>query len=71
MPKGAQAWGTARKALNIFLRDALYTTYLSKRYGLPRAEASLEIPLDSITAVRLREVYGAGDATSSSGGHTG
>jgi hypothetical protein len=53
MPKGAQAWGTARKALNIFLRDALYTTYLRERYALARAEELLEIPLDAITADRL------------------
>jgi hypothetical protein len=55
MPKGAKGWGTARKALNIFLRDAFYTTYLCKRYKLRRAEGVLEIPLDSITAKRLHE----------------
>lgn len=59
MPKGAQAWGTARKALNIFLRDALYTAYLRKRYKLERAESLLEIPLDSITAKRLHAELGS------------
>ena len=59
MPKGAQARGTARKALNIFLRDALYTAYLRKRYKLERAESLLEIPLDSITAKRLHAELGS------------
>src|SRR6266404_909568 len=28
LPRKAQRWGLARKFLNIFLRDCLYTTYL-------------------------------------------
>jgi hypothetical protein len=55
LPRRAQHWGLARKGLNIFLRDCLYTAYLRERYGLHRAEASFELPLDSITAKRLRE----------------
>jgi hypothetical protein len=44
--------------MNIFLRDALYTTYLCEKFRLDAAEKSFEIPLDSITSGRLRE--GAG-----------
>jgi hypothetical protein len=50
MPRGARRWGTARKALNIFLRDALYSAYLRDAYRLAPAEPLLELPLDSITA---------------------
>lgn len=47
-------WGLARKLINIFLRDALYTTYLAKAYRLHRAAAFYEVPLDSIVAKKLR-----------------
>lgn len=60
LPRNARSWGLARKLLNIFLRDALYTTYLCERFGLARAEQFLEIPLDSITARRLRKHAGRG-----------
>jgi hypothetical protein len=55
LPKRGASWGLARKLLNIFLRDSLYTAYLSKAYGLAAAERFLEIPLDSITALRIRQ----------------
>ena len=54
LPRRASTWGLSRKLLNIFLRDCLYTTYLARAYGLPAAERSMEIPLDSITAKRIR-----------------
>ena len=54
LPKRAASWGLARKLLNIFLRDCLYTSYLAKAHGLAAAEPLLEIPLDSITAKRIR-----------------
>ena len=53
LPKGAQRWGVARKGLNIFLRNCLYTTYLRDEYDLGRAEKFFEVPLDSITGARL------------------
>ena len=56
LPSRSSSWGLARKLLNIFLRDCLYTGYLSKAYGLQAAERFLEIPLDSVTAKRLREL---------------
>ena len=47
-------WGSARKAINLFLRDALYCKYLSSRYDLEHVEKWLEIPLDSVVAKYLR-----------------
>jgi hypothetical protein len=58
LPRSAQHWGIARKALNIFLRDALYTTYLDTAYQLRKAESLFEIPLDSITAIQLKRAAG-------------
>jgi len=43
--------------INIFLRDAFYTTYLNLYYKLEVVEYLLEIPLDSITAKNLRDNY--------------
>lgn len=60
LPAKARHWGLARKLLNIFLRDSLYTSYLRDAYGLDRAEAHFEIPLDSITAAHLRAEAGRG-----------
>jgi predicted transcriptional regulator len=40
-------WGTARKCLNIFLRDATYNCYTRRRYGLDAIEPLLEVPLDN------------------------
>lgn len=48
-------WGTARKALNLFLRDALYNKYLSKEYKLDSVESFLEIPLDSAVTTGLKK----------------
>jgi len=55
LPSKARGWGTARKALNIFLRDAAYNKFLRDRFALHRAEALLEIPLDQLTAKQLRD----------------
>ncbi len=40
------SWGTARKCLNIFLRNATYNYYTRRRYGLEAIEPLLEVPLD-------------------------
>jgi hypothetical protein len=53
LPSGCQHWGLARKLLNIFLRSALYNTYLRERFKLAQAEAFLELPLDRQTATGL------------------
>jgi hypothetical protein len=58
LPPNCRSWGLARKLLNIFLRDALYTCYLRDKYELGRSEAFMEIPLDSITTKKLRESAG-------------
>jgi hypothetical protein len=54
LPKRAASWGLARKLANIFLRDSLYTSYLARAYRLTKAAKVFEIPLDSITAKRIR-----------------
>jgi len=48
-------WGTARKALNLFLRDALYNKYLSQEYKLDNIIRFLEIPLDSVVTSALKK----------------
>ena len=58
-PPSARHWGVARKVLNIFLRDCLYTTYLSQ-FALIKAESFLELPLDSVTADHLKKAVGRG-----------
>jgi hypothetical protein len=60
LPKGTKSWGSARKVLNIFLREALYTSYLAQYSGIAKAERFLDVPLDSITGKRLREHAGRG-----------
>ncbi|MGE3843430.1 MAG: hypothetical protein AB7I50_17805 [Vicinamibacterales bacterium] len=53
LPQSARHWGLARKGLNIFLRECLYTVYLRDRHHLDRAEQFLEVPLDSLTGKEL------------------
>lgn len=60
LPIGARHWGLARKVLNIFLRDCLYTTYLDDAYDLRKNEAYFELPLDSITGRQLKRAAGRG-----------
>ena len=54
LPPQGRSWGIARKLLNIFLRNALYTTYLRDRYHLAEAERWFEVPMDAIVARRIR-----------------
>lgn len=60
LPEGAQHWGLARKVLNIFLRDCLYTKMLDDAYFLSKHIDCFELPLDSITARNLKRVAGRG-----------
>lgn len=60
LPREARHWGIARKVLNIFLRDCLYTTYLESTCSLRIQEALFELPLDSFTAKHLRCIAGRG-----------
>ena len=55
LPMGAQQWGLARKILNIYLRDCAYSAHLRSAYCVGRIESFLELPLDSVTAGRLRQ----------------
>ena len=54
-PPTARHWGLARKGLNIFLRECLYTVYLREAYSLHHAEPYYELPLDSLTGGRLHK----------------
>jgi hypothetical protein len=53
LPEGARNWGAARKALNVFLRDVLYNSYLRSRYRFDQIETWLEAPLDRYVAHAL------------------
>lgn len=53
-PPEATSWGAARKAVNLFLRDVLYNTYLAESYGMSSVRHWLELPLDSYTARALQ-----------------
>jgi hypothetical protein len=55
LPKKGRYWGLARKGLNIFLRDCLYTVYLREAFSLQLAEEFFEVPLDSISGKSLFE----------------
>jgi hypothetical protein len=58
LPQKARRWGRARKALNIFLRDCLYTVHTRRAYQLNQAEQFFELPLDSIIGARLAKGSG-------------
>jgi hypothetical protein len=49
-PPAARNWGAARKVLNLYLRDVLYSRYLGKYFGFNHLEKWLEVPLDSFVA---------------------
>ena len=57
-PRGARNWGAARKALNLFLRDAHYNVFLSRRFGLEKIGPFLEVPLDGVVAKQMRSLKG-------------
>jgi len=52
-PEAAQNYGSARKGLNLFLRDASYNVILNRAYDLDRLIPLLEVPVDSFTANHL------------------
>jgi hypothetical protein len=54
LPADARHWGTARKLLNLFLRDILYNRYLCEHFKFKRIEKWLELPLDSETAQGIK-----------------
>jgi len=60
LPITNRPWGTARKAINLFLREALYNKYLNEQHKLDHIEAWLEMPLDSVVALALKRQFGRG-----------
>lgn len=54
MPFEARNWGSARKFMNIFLRDCCYNRHMCEFYRLAEVEQWLEVPLDSLVAQGLR-----------------
>lgn len=53
VPRPGLQWGSARKFLNIFLRDSLYDGHVSSTFDLHRIERWLEVPLDGDVGHRL------------------
>lgn len=49
----SEYWGSARKALNLFLGNAAYHSVLRKEYHLDPIEKFLEVPLDNQVANKL------------------
>jgi hypothetical protein len=52
-PEGAKNWGTARKAINLFLGEAYYHRCICRAYQINKIEQSLEVPLDRTVATFL------------------
>jgi len=58
LPIRNRPWGTARKALNLFLRDLFYNRYFNSLCDLDRLEKWFEIPMDSAVANGLIQKAG-------------
>ncbi|MGD0627080.1 MAG: hypothetical protein ABSB32_20530 [Thermodesulfobacteriota bacterium] len=56
-PPAARNWGAARKVLNLYLRDVLYSRYLCKHFDFHHLEKWLEVPLDSFAAKGVQSDY--------------
>ena len=52
----ARTFGLARKVINIYMRDCVYSRYLHAAHRLDPIEPFLELPLDGIVGRRLWEV---------------
>ncbi len=61
LPKGAQHWGSARKFLNIFLRNCTYNRYVCEQHRLEKIESWLEVPIDSHVVKGLKKEGRRGD----------
>jgi len=61
LPVPYRPWGTARKVINLFLRDALYNKYLARAFKLNQLQRWLEIPLDGAVAKGLKQKAGRGN----------
>jgi len=49
----ARTWGLARKLLNIYIRDCVYSRMLCKHFRLEKIEPFLELPLDGVVGREL------------------
>ncbi|TCG01090.1 hypothetical protein BZM26_10100 [Paraburkholderia strydomiana] len=54
LPPSAQHWGSARKFLNIFIRNCAYNRFVCEEFGLDALEPWTEVPLDSHVATGLK-----------------
>jgi hypothetical protein len=54
LPQGARNWGTARKALNVFMVEVFFNRVLARECRMDRLKDVLETPLDSQAAKKLR-----------------
>ncbi len=61
LPKEARNWGSARKFLNIFLRNCAYNKYICEQYQLEMIEPWLEVPIDSHVVKGLKEAGKRGE----------
>jgi len=60
LPQGAQNWGTARKAINVFMVQAFLNKHLAQEYGLHGFGQVFETPLDAQATQELRNKPGGG-----------
>jgi len=60
LPRGARNWGTARKAINVFMVQTFLNKHLAREYGLCRFGQVLETPLDALATQELRKLAGRG-----------
>jgi len=58
LPVRNHPWGTARKALNLFMRACIYSHHLRSTYNLGKIERWAEIPVDGIVAKALKKKAG-------------
>ena len=54
LPPGAQRWGTARKALNVFMLEVFFNRFTAREYNMDRLKDVLETPLDCKAMKSLR-----------------
>jgi hypothetical protein len=58
LPTGARKWGTARKAINVFMVEVFLNRFLAEEYDLDRFGDVLETPLDSEANKEMKRLGG-------------
>ena len=53
--KAKNNWGAARKALNVFMEEAIYNKFLNIEYNLDKLTPFLEVPVDSYVVKNLKQ----------------